>query len=314
MNKRYRSSGFTLIELIFVLSIMGILVAVALPAYQDYLERAELTEVMLEFDGMATAARVEAGENQLDLCHWVASSSSQPDDSTRRIKQIVDRGMDQLDPAYWSPSSSGLDALDPAKASALVVLYAGVGEQGVRRAELLAEMFMDNGLFQNWHQRTPSYAVFSVFLEHCKTAPTATTVVSAVTALSPVGDKHGKDKTPDKIKQPTTPVPQSPVNPPVVDPPKPDTGSAGPLTPVQPPVQVATPPTQPGQTPPTGQPAVQPPAQSSSNPPGGASTNPHPASSILSHAQQVAQCQANCRRIWPHGNSNMYRHCMASCQ
>ncbi len=314
MMKRYRSGGFTLIELVFVLSIMGILVSVALPAYQDYLERAELTEVMLEFDGMATAARVEAGEKQLNLCHWAASSSSPPDDSTRRIKEIVDRGLAQLDPAYWSPSSSGLDALDPAKASALVVLYAGVAQQGVRRAELLAEMFMDNGLFHQWHQRTASFAVFSVFLEHCKTAPAAATVVSAVTALSPVGDKHGKDKLQNNIRQPIPPVAQTPVNPAVIDPPKPDTGGAGPATAVQPPVQVATAPTQPGQTPPTGQPAGQPPAQSPGNPLGGASTNPPSGSSILSHAQQVSQCQANCRRIWPHGNSIMYRNCMASCR
>jgi type IV pilus assembly protein PilA len=47
--------GFTLIELMIVVAIIGILAAVALPAYQDYTVRAKVSELMLAASGMRTA-------------------------------------------------------------------------------------------------------------------------------------------------------------------------------------------------------------------------------------------------------------------
>lgn len=44
---RKTQSGFTLIELMIVVAIIGILAAVALPAYQDYTTRAKMSEVIL---------------------------------------------------------------------------------------------------------------------------------------------------------------------------------------------------------------------------------------------------------------------------
>ena len=47
--------GFTLIELMIVVAIIGILAAVALPAYQDYTVRAKVSELLLAASGVRTA-------------------------------------------------------------------------------------------------------------------------------------------------------------------------------------------------------------------------------------------------------------------
>ncbi len=46
--------GFTLIELMIVVAIIGILAAIALPAYQDYVARAKISEVILAADQCKT--------------------------------------------------------------------------------------------------------------------------------------------------------------------------------------------------------------------------------------------------------------------
>ena len=76
--------GFTLIELMIVVAIIGILAAVALPAYQDYTVRAKLSEVVLAASGLKT-----------NVAEWYQSKGTLPnngsltsDTSSKYVKSV----------------------------------------------------------------------------------------------------------------------------------------------------------------------------------------------------------------------------------
>jgi type IV pilus assembly protein PilA len=64
--------GFTLIELMIVVAIIGILAAIAIPAYQDYVIRSQVSEGL----AMASATKASVAEYFADRGFWPADNNS----------------------------------------------------------------------------------------------------------------------------------------------------------------------------------------------------------------------------------------------
>lgn len=91
-----RSGGFTLIELMIVISIVAILVALAVPAYQEYSTRAKITECMVS----AAPAKLAVSEYRSTTGQW-------PTDMD--VAALSDNGISRY--------CSGFDVYDPAVGS-----------------------------------------------------------------------------------------------------------------------------------------------------------------------------------------------------
>ncbi len=65
--ERKRTRGFTLVEVMIVIAIIGILAAISIPAYQDYVENSNMAKVTSHYEGAIRFAEVELRKVQTDL-------------------------------------------------------------------------------------------------------------------------------------------------------------------------------------------------------------------------------------------------------
>ena len=90
MNMKRIQKGFTLIELMIVVAIIGILAAVALPAYQDYTVRAKMSEVLLAASGPKTAVSESFQSNSaMPATQAAAGMPPVADTATRLVTSVT---------------------------------------------------------------------------------------------------------------------------------------------------------------------------------------------------------------------------------
>lgn len=92
--KKQAQAGFTLIELMIVVAIIGILAAVALPAYKDYTVRAKMSEVILAASACRTSIEEQlqsgSGSSIPGPNGWGCENTSQSSKFVKSVETLAD--------------------------------------------------------------------------------------------------------------------------------------------------------------------------------------------------------------------------------
>ena len=119
MNKMQK--GFTLIELMIVVAIIGILAAIAIPAYQDYIARSQASEAMQLLGG----AKAPMAEFYADKGRWPITPGSVMGNLSGKYVQAI----------YYA---TGSPATETALALSITALYQSAGVSKILQGKTMS--------------------------------------------------------------------------------------------------------------------------------------------------------------------------------
>ena len=136
--KRTNQKGFTLIELMIVIAIIGILASIALPAYQTYMKKAKFSEVVLATSDIKTA---------VELCAQDQGALTECNSSDDGGSNFGIKGVNASSEAIDKGAKTATVTSTGGTATAIVLTATGVGASGTAINGLEGETYVVNGTF-----------------------------------------------------------------------------------------------------------------------------------------------------------------------